>query len=304
MRIIVTGGTGFIGRALIPNLQGRNHGVVVASRDPEAARARLPVGVTACPLQGEGLQAVLRGAGAIVHLAGEPVAEGRWTPEKKRRIRESRVDVTRRLVEDLAALPASERPGVLVSGSATGWYGETGEEPRDETAAAADDFLGTTCRDWEAAARGAEALGVRVVLLRTGVVLGRGGGALPQLEQPIRMFVGAPLGNGINWFPWIHLEDLVAMIGFALERSEIRGPINGVAPGALRQRELMRALARRLRRPCWPGIPSPLVRLIFGEKADILLMSQRIEPRVAERHAFAWRYPTIESALDELHPRG
>lgn len=304
MRIIVTGGTGFIGRALLPNLQGRNHGVVVASRDPEAARGRLPAGVTTCPLAGEGLQAMLSGAGAIVHLAGEPVAQGRWTEEKKRRIRESRVDVTRQLVADIAAIPVDERPGVLVSGSAVGWYGETGDEPRAEGAPPATDFLGVTCRDWEEAALGAQGLGLRVVLLRTGVVLGKGGGALAQLEKPIRAFVGAPLGNGRNWFSWIHLEDLVAMIGFALEKNSIRGPINGVAPEKVRQRDVLKALASRLGRPCWPGIPAPLVRLIFGEKADILLMSQLIEPRVAKEHDFAWRFPTLKAAMDDLHPAG
>lgn len=300
MRIVVTGGTGFIGRALIPNLQGRNHGIVVASRDPEAAKARLAPGTATCPLSGDGLRAALRGSGAVVNLAGEPVAEGRWTAEKKARIRSSRVDATMRLVEDLASLPPGERPSVLISGSAVGWYGETGEDERDESAPAAGDFLARTCRDWEDAARGAERLGMRVVLLRTGVVLGRGGGALAALETPFRMFVGAPLGNGANWFPWVHLDDLVAMIGFALERPDVRGPINGVAPECARQVQVCRELARRLHRPCWPGVPRPLVRLLFGEKSAVLLASQRIVPRVALDKSFAFRFRTIDAAMADL----
>jgi uncharacterized protein (TIGR01777 family) len=303
MRIIVTGGTGFIGHALLPNLLGRNHGLVVASRDPEAARSRVPKGVATCPLSGDGLRQALRGSGAVIHLAGDPVVEGRWTQEKKRRIRSSRVDVTRALVEDLAAVPQAERPGILVSGSAVGWYGETGEDARAEGAPASRDFLGSVCEEWEAAARGAESLGLRVVLLRTGIVLGPGGGALEPIERAVRAFAGAPLGPGRNFVSWIHRDDLVAMIGFALEKSSVRGPLNGVAPEAARQREIVCGVARRLHRPCWPGIPRPLVRLIFGEKADAMLMSQRVEPRVARDQAFAWRFPTLAQALDDLYAR-
>ena len=301
MRIVVTGGTGFVGRELLPNLQGRNHGLVVASRDPEAARTRLSPGMSTCPLSGEGMQTALRGSGAVIHLAGEPIVEGRWTEEKKRSIRSSRVDVTKRLVADLGAVPQLERPRVLVAGSAVGWYGETGEETRAEGAPAASDFLAGVCEEWEAAARGAEALGLRVVLLRTGIVLSPDGGALAAIERPVRAFVGAPLGPGRNWMSWIHRTDLVALIGFALELPSVRGPLNGVAPEPARQADVVRGVARRLHRPCWPGVPRPLVRLLFGEKADILLMSQRVEPRVASEHAFAWRHPNLDAALDDIY---
>ena len=301
MRIIVTGGTGLLGRRLLPALMGRNHGVVVASRDPERARRTLPAGVAACPLSGPGLLEALAGSGAVFNLAGEPVVEGRWSPEKKERIRDSRAGRTRALVAEIASLPPAQRPRVLVSASATGWYGETGEDTRDETAPPAADFLGVTCSEWEVAAREAQALGMRVVLARMGVVLAREGGALATLERVFRAFVGAPLGNGVNWMSWIHIEDAVEMLAFALEVDSVRGPMNVVAPEPVRQLALCRALARKLHRPCWPGVPRPLVRLLFGEKADVLLSSQRIVPRVAREGRFAFRHPTLDQALADLY---
>ena len=300
MRIVVTGGTGFVGQGLVPNLQGRNHGIVVASRDPDGARARLPPGVATCGLSGESLQQSLRGAGAVVNLAGDPIAQGRWDDEKKLRIRSSRVEVTQRLVEEIAAVPAQERPRVLVSASAVGWYGDTGDEARDESAAAGADFLAQVCRDWERAALQAEPHGVRVVVLRLGLVLARGGGVLEALERPFRMFAGAPLGPGTNWQSWIHRGDLASLVGFALERDLLRGAVNAVTPEPVRHLTLCRALARRLHRPCWPGIPRPIVRLLFGEeKARTLLMSQRVVPRVAQSQGFAWRLPSLDAALAE-----
>lgn len=301
MRIVITGGTGLVGSKLIPNLQGRNHGVVVVTRDPEAARARLPHGTATFALDAP-LREALHGSGAVIHLAGEPIVQGRWTPAKKERIRASRVDATRRLVTEIAAVPKAERPGVLVAASAIGWYGDAGEQEMDETAPPGADFLAGVCRDWEAAALAARDLGVRVAVLRFGIVLAREGGALRELDRVFRMFVGAPLGPGANWMSWIHHEDLTAMIGFALEREDIRGPVNAVSPEPVRQVQLCRALARRLRRPCWPGVPRPIVRLLFGEKADVLLGSQRVLPRVAQSHAFAYRHPTIAGALADLYP--
>lgn len=302
MRIVVMGGTGFVGRRVVGILGARNHGVVVASRDPDAARARLPPGVATCGMDGDSLLSALAGAGAVVNLAGEPVITGWWTAERKRGIRESRVDGTRRLVAAMASLAAHERPRVLVSGSAIGWYGDTGEDARDESASQGSDFLARTCIDWEAAAREAEAHGIRVVLVRTGIVLDRGGGALAQMEPAFRGFVGAPLGPGANWMSWIHRDDLALLIAFACESERLKGPVNAVAPEPARQITLCRGIARRLRRPCWPGVPRPLVRLLFGERAGILLGSQRIMPKAALDAGFAYRFGTLEGALDDLYP--
>lgn len=299
MRVVVAGGTGFIGSALVETLRRDGHEVVVLTRRaglslPEGVRAEAWDARTPGPWR-----RVLAGADAVVNLAGESIAARRWTPAQKRRILESRVHATRALVDALAE--AEPRPRVLVGGSAVGYYGPRGDEEVTEAEPAGDDFLARVCVAWEQEARRAEDLGVRVALLRTGVVLGRGGGALPRLVLPFRLFLGGPLGSGRQWVPWIHRDDLVDLIRFLIGRPDAAGPFNGTAPRPVTQAELCRALAAVLRRPCWLPAPAPLLRLALGEMADALLLSgQRAVPARAQALGFRFRYPDVADALRDL----
>ena len=302
MRVVVIGATGFVGRALLAELARRGHAAVAASRDP--ARAARELGVATCASEGEGLVAALAAADAVVNLAGDPIFEGRWTDEKKRRIRDSRVGATRSLVESLASVDAARRPRVLVNTSAIGWYGETGESTVDETSRApGGDFLARVCVDWEIAARHAEPLGVRVVLPRFGIVLDRGGGALKPLEMAFKSFVGAPLGPGANWVSWIHRDDLATLLADMVEQERHVGPVNAVTAEPVRQIELCRALARVLRRPCWPGVPRPIVRVVFGEKGEAMMASSRVAPALLERLGWRPRHATVSAALADIYAR-
>lgn len=302
MRVVVTGGTGFIGATLVSALLRDGHAVAVLTRRPAA----VPPGAEAVAWDARSAGAwrrALAGADAVVNLAGESIAARRWTPAQRQRILESRVAATRALVEALAG--ASPRPRVLVSGSAVGYYGPRGDEEVTEADPPGDDFLARVCVAWEAEARRAEGFGVRVALLRTGVVLGRGGGVLPRFLLPFRLFVGGPLGHGRQWLPWIHLDDLVRLIRFLLEHDDAVGPFNGTAPRPVRQEEFCRTLARVLRRPCWLRVPAPLLRLTLGELADALILSgQRAVPARASQLGFRFHHPELEGALRHLLGRG
>ncbi|MCK6481385.1 MAG: TIGR01777 family oxidoreductase [Planctomycetes bacterium] len=292
MKALVTGATGFIGGELVRRLEAPR----VLSRDPARARAALP-GAEPFPWDAEGgppPAEAFEGVEAVLHLAGDPVAEGRWNPEKKARIRDSRVKGTRHLVEALRALP--RRPRVLVAASAVGFYGDRGDEVLAEDAAPGADFLASVCRDWEEMARGAEALGVRTVMLRIGVVLGRGG-ALRRMLLPFRLGLGGPLGDGRQWMPWIHVEDVVGLLLHAAREEGMRGPVNAAAPGACTNREFTRALGRVLRRPAILPAPRFGLRLAFGEFADILFASTRAVPRAALAAGYSFRHPEVEGAL-------
>jgi hypothetical protein len=235
----------------------------------------------------------LREADVIIHLAGEPVAQ-RWTAEAKRRILESRVVGTRSLVEALAALP--RRPEALICASAIGYYGSRGDEILTESSAPGSGFLPEVCVAWEREAQAAEAFGIRVVRVRTGLVLGAGGGALPRMLPPFRMGVGGRLGSGRQWMSWIHLEDLTALLLFAVE-NRFQGPLNAVAPHPVTNADFTRELARALRRPALFPVPEFALRLLFGEMADVLLDSQRVAPAAAEAAGFRFRFPQLPPAL-------
>ncbi len=278
MKIVVTGSTGFIGRPLGDWLAGQGHTVVPVTRQV---------------LAGESLEEALTGAGAVINLAGEPVAQ-RWTGDAKRRIRESRVETTRRLV--VAMSTVSDRPGVLVSASAIGIYGSRGDEVLTEQSAPAFGFLAEVCREWEEQADMAEALGLRVVKLRIGVVLGRGGGALKQMLPPFKAGVGGRLGSGRQWMSWIHRDDLVRLIGFALE-TPLRGVVNATSPGPVTNAEFTTALAKAIHRPAVIPVPAFALRLLYGEMSEILLSSQRVLPRAAGGAGFQFRYPEIVPAI-------
>lgn len=295
MKIAVTGAAGFIGRGLCAELSRRGHHVVALTRDPQRARDLIPA--TEAVAWGGGEPRPLPPVDAVVNLAGEPVA-GRWTPEKKRRLRESRVDGTRRLVAALRSL--EPRPATLVSAWAVGYYGDRGEETLTEAAPPGSGFLADLCGDWEAEAQQAEELGVRVARLRLGVVLDRDGGALRQMLTPFRMGVGGPLGSGRQWFPWIHRGDAVGLFLFALETPSASGPINAVAPEAVRNRDLTRTLGAVLHRPTLLPVPALGLRLLLGEFAGELLGSQRVVPQQAQTQGYSFRFPRLEPTLRDI----
>jgi hypothetical protein len=305
MNVFVTGATGLIGRAVCTALAERGDRVVALSRSGPGSGSRLGSEsrstsesiqlVTGDPSAAGPWLDALAGCDACVHLAGEPVAEGRWTPEKKRRIRESRILST----GNVARAIASGGPTVLVSGSAVGFYGSRGDEVLDESSPGGDDFLAEVSAAWEEAARPAERR-ARVVLLRTGIVLAREGGALPKLVQPFRLFAGGPLGDGAFWQPWIHLADEVGVVLLALDDARARGPMNATAPEPARNRDLAKAVGRVLRRPSALRTPALAVRLALGEAATMVLASQRAVPAKALSLGHRFRFPDLEGALEDL----
>ena len=287
MRVLVTGGTGFIGQAVCHALRGAAHTVTIVSRDPAHA-AGTAVGWNAV---GQAVAA----ADALVNLAGEPIAAGRWGPVRKEAILQSRVNATRALVD--AAGAAAQRPGVLVSASAVGYYGARDDEVLDETAGPGTGFLAEVCQAWEREASRAEALGLRVVRLRIGMVLAGDGGALARMLPPFRAFVGGRLGNGRQWMSWIHRGDLTGLVVEALANEGYRGAVNATAPQPVRNREFVAALGRVLVRPAAFPVPRVVLRVAFGEMADMLLTGQRVLPRAAERLGYRWQYPEVLGAL-------
>jgi uncharacterized protein (TIGR01777 family) len=297
MRVLVTGATGLIGRRLLPRL---DHPRVLA-RDPERARRSLgEVDAIAWDAgKGPPPASALEGIDAIVHLAGEPVAV-RWSEERKAAIRDSRVAGTRRLVEAIAARPASSRPRVLISSSAVGIYGDRGDETLDETSSLADDFLAQVCRDWEAEALKARDLGLRVVLLRTGVVLDPAGGALGKMVTPFKLCLGGRLSHGRQWMPWIHVDDELGLILHALANDKVEGPINATAPNPATNRDFTRALARALGRPAIFPVPGFILKILFGAMSSVVLGSERVLPRAAEKTGYRFAHPELDEALASL----
>jgi len=296
MKIAITGASGFIGRRLMKLLAARGHGLHALSRH---AGTNLPAGVELSvwdALSGPVPEAALRGADAVVHLAGEPVAQ-RWTAAAKQRIRDSRVIGTRHLTDALANCPV--RPRALVCASAIGYYGSRGDEILNESSGPGTGFLSDVCVAWEREAIAAEALGVRVTRIRTGLVLDPAGGALKPMLAPFRIGLGGALGGGRQWMSWIHASDLAELICFALE-SPAPPVLNGVAPGAVTNAEFTRALAAALHRPALFPAPKLALRALFGEMAGMLLASQRVVPAAAEAAGFEFRHPQLPEALASL----
>ena len=300
MRLLLTGGTGFIGAPLRRRLAQRGHELLVLTRAPAAHRAE--PGVRFLPLDADAWRRELAGVGGVINLAGEPIAAGRWTARRKLAIRDSRMETTRRLVEALAAMP--QRPAALLNASAIGYYGARSDEELTESDGAGNGFLAETCQAWEAEARRAEALGVRVVRLRIGLVLGRGGGALAKMVPPFRAFVGGPLGSGRQWVSWVHRDDVVGLVEWALTHAECSGALNVTAPEPVRMAALCRALGRALHRPSWAPVPAPVLRLLLGEMAELLVTGQRVVPRAALRTGYPFRFPSLAGALEECLGHG
>lgn len=302
-KIVITGGTGFVGARLIPALLQRGHEVVVLGRrmpDP-----RVPSGARAArwtPDQRGPWFEEINGAEAVIHLAGEPVLASRWSEEQKKRIHQSRVESTRLIVEALRE--AQKKPSTFLCASAVGYYGgRPAEEEVDEESPAGDDFLARVVRDWEAQAEQASALGVRVVRLRIGLVLGEEGGMLGKMVPAFRFFVGGPVGSGRQILPWIHIDDVVNLMLFTLDHPELNGAINLTAPEPVSMDEFSRQLGRALGRPSIFRVPSPLLRLTLGEASQPILTGQRALPRVALRHGYTFRHPRLEGALADIFRR-
>ena len=302
MRVIVTGGTGLIGRALAADLAADGHEVVVLSRNPQQA-TDLPPAARVARWDGRtaaGWGHLLEGADAIVNLAGENIGAGRWTAERKSRILQSRLDAGRAVVE--AVTQTVRKPRVVVQASAVGYYGPRGDEVVREDAPPGSDFLALLCIEWEASTASVEAQGVRRAVIRSGVVLSTEGGALPRLLLPFRFFVGGPLGSGRQWFSWLHIADEVAGIRFLIENEAARGAFNLCAPNPLTNREFSRVVGRVLKRPSFVPVPGFALRLVLGEMADTLLTGQRVVPARLLEMGFAFRFPTAEEALRDLLP--
>ena len=289
MKIVIAGGSGFLGSALSEALRSRGDHVVILSR--RGATPWTPDG-TAGPWAAQ-----LDGADAVVNLAGEPLPGKRWTADRKSRILQSRVLATRSLAEAIRA--SSRKPSVFVSGSGVGFYPDS-EDLVDESSPAGTGFLSQVCVAWESEALRAEVPECRVVLMRTGVVLHRSGGALQKLLLPFSLGAGGPIGSGSQWWGWIHLEDWVRMTLWAIDTPRMRGPLNVCAPEPARNREIMKALGRSLHRPAVIPTPAFALRLALGDMADeMLLASQRAVPRAARDGGFAWMFPELQPAMDD-----
>jgi uncharacterized protein len=286
MRVTVTGATGTIGRSLVDALTARGDEVTSLSRstnwpDPKTAGPPLDT---------------LSGQDGVVHLLGEQIAQ-RWTDDAKREIRDSRILSTRNLVAAIGELPEGERPKVLVSQSGAGWYGHRGDERLDESAPAGDDFLARLSAGWEAEARAAEALGVRVVVNRTGMVLSPSGGALAKMMPFFKAGVGGPVAGGRQYVSWIHLDDVVGAILFELDTDAASGPVNLTAPEPATNKELSKALGSALRRPAVAPVPALAVKALYGEMADIVTTGQRAVPKRLTELGYTFRRPELEAAL-------
>jgi hypothetical protein len=299
MRVLITGATGFIGTALGARLSDQGHEVWALSRTGEAAAERVPFATRVFawqPLDGPPEAAAFEGVEAVVHLAGESVA-GRWGAVQRQAIEASRVVGTANLVAGMAA--RADRPRILASSSAIGFYGDRGDEVLTESSQAGHNFLAEVGVGWEDSARVAEELGVTVVRFRTGIVLGAGGGALKEMLLPAKLGLGGPLGSGRQWWSWIHLEDAVGVIEHALSQ-RTSGVFNNTAPEPVRQRDFARAMGRVLRRPAFVPAPAFALRLALGGFAEELLTSKRVVPEATIGSGYAYRFPELESSLQDI----
>jgi uncharacterized protein (TIGR01777 family) len=300
MKILVTGSTGLVGTALVGVLARDGNTVCRLMRPQSKSPASSKDGfdVKWNPATGE-LGGAGVGADAVVNLSGASIAEGRWTKERKELLRTSRIDTTRALVNALAKMSA--RPRVLVSASAIGYYGDRGDELLTEESKAGTDFLAGLAQEWEAEARKAEALGIRVVLARFGIILAKQGGALPKMTLPFKFGAGGKLGTGKQWMSWVALDDVVAILKFALENSAVRGAVNVVAPQPVQNAEFTKVLAKALHRPAIFPAPAFALRLALGEMADALLLSsQRVAPKALERLGYRFSHEDLERALEVI----
>jgi uncharacterized protein len=304
MKVAITGATGFVGNRLVDRLQSEGHQVLVLTRNAESAKRIFPAAqfpnieiVAYTPLTSGEWQQSIAGCDAVVNLAGAPIAESRWTAERKQEILESRKLGTQKIVEAIAQ--ANPKPSVLINSSAIGYYGTSETATFEESAQPGSDFLAQVCQDWETEAEKVKAAVVRLVILRTGIVLGMGG-AIAKMLLPFRMFAGGPIGSGRQWFSWIHREDMVSLILFALTHSEMEGTYNATAPHPVRMAELCQALGQVMNRPSWLPVPDFALEVLLGDGAQVVLQGQQVLPKRTEASGFKFAYPTVKPALEEV----
>ena len=300
MKVFVTGGTGLVGRAVVPLLLDRGDEVLCLTRDPATARANLPEAVEILggdPTLPGDWQDRLATCDGVVNLAGAPIADGLWTSGRKRRIRRSRLTTTGNIT---AALAACDHAVVLVSASAVGYYGNRGEEALGENSEPGEGFLARLALEWEHSALKAAKENVRVVPIRVGVVLASDGGALAKMLPAFRLGLGGPLGSGRQYFPWIHIRDLARIILFALDKDRVKGPVNAAVPDPPRQKEFAAAVGRALGKPAFLPVPGWGLRTGLGELADVILSSQRVVPNVLRAEGFKFEFGELDKALADL----
>lgn len=307
MRIVIAGGTGFLGSALVHRLAAVGHQIAILTRRPGADSARPerirtiawnPTGASQPASRDEWVREI-DGADAVINLAGAGIADKRWSPRRKQEIRESRVFATRALVDAVRA--ASQRPRVFVQGSAVGYYGATAADTTfDESSPPGDDFLGQTCVAWEAEARPVSTLGCRLIIVRTGIALAADGGPLVEMKRPFMFFAGGPIGSGRQYISWVHRDDWIDLVIWVLTTASAQGVFNAAAPEPVTNTRFSRALGRALHRPSWLPVPPMALRLAFGELAEMLLLGQRVVPARALAEGFTFRFPQIDTALADL----
>ncbi len=304
MKVAITGATGFVGSRLVERLSAEGHQVLVLTRNPSAGEKIFPksafpnleiVGITPT-LSGAWTDALAHCDG-VVNLAGEPIAEKRWTPEQKQEILNSRILVTQKIVEAIAQ--ANPKPSVLVNASAIGYYGTSETASFDESSESGNDFLSEVCLAWEAEAQKVKQAGVRLVILRLGIVLGNGG-AIAKMLTPFKLFAGGPIGSGRQWFSWIHRDDVVNLIILALTRPDMSGVYNATAPNPVRMTELAQTIGQVLQRPSWLPVPSFALETLLGEGAMVVLEGQQVLPKRTLASGFNYQYSTLKQALAEI----
>lgn len=299
MRLVVAGGTGFIGSALCARLLELGHSLILLTRSPSSAAVSADEKqIVWNPGSSGAWEEAIHGSDGVINLAGEPIAK-RWTERQKQKIASSRIDATRALVTAIGK--AKEKPKFLINASAVGYYGPRGDEKLTEEAGPGSDFLSHLCGAWEKEAAKAEDYGLRVIRLRTGVVLGKGGGALAKMVLPFKLFIGGPLGSGEQWMSWIQLEDEIGLIAFLLQHAEAHGAVNATAPNPVTMNEFCKVLGDVLNRPSWAPVPASALHLLLGEMAEMLLTGQHVLPAQAQKLGYAFKYPTLLEALRALH---
>ncbi|NEO75998.1 TIGR01777 family oxidoreductase [Moorena sp. SIO4G3] len=299
MKVAITGATGFVGRRLVERLQEEGHQPLILTRDSAKARKQFPnlETITYTPTESGDWQNAIAGCDGVVHLAGAPIAEERWTPARKQEILNSRQLGTQKIVEAIAL--ADPKPTVLVNASAIGYYGTSETVTFDETSPAGDDFLAEVCQAWEGEAQKVKEADVRLVILRIGIVLGNGG-ALAKMIPPFQMFAGGPIGTGRQWFSWIHRDDLVNLIIAALTRPDMEGIFNATAPNPVLMSELCKAIGDVLNRPSWLPVPSVALEALLGEGATVVLEGQQVLPKRSTSYGWEYQYPTVKQALVDI----
>jgi uncharacterized protein (TIGR01777 family) len=301
MTILVAGGTGFIGHPLVRQLPVEGHNVILLSRHPQLVRNLDSKVFHVLEWDGKTIRPWvdrLENVDGIVNLAGESIGAKRWTEARKAVLLTSRAEPTRALVSGIKMM--KKRPSVLVNASAVGYYGDVENEDVTESHPAGSDFLASLCKQWEVEAQRAEEVGVRVVRLRFGVVLGKGGGALEKMIIPFRFFVGGPLGSGRQWFPWVHRDDVAGAIIFSLQNPSISGPVNVSAPNLVTMREFSQTLGKVMHRPSWARVPAFVLRIVLGEMAGTVLTGQRAVSAKLEDAGYVFRYPRLDDALSAI----